>query len=263
MKKPTNNTQRGFAHPVLLVFLFVSVLGVVGFSGYRVMKRSKSAASRSVTTATGQIVIAKQSSNSEPVRGASLSSASAPTPTTQINIKSPGSAAEIEVPKSANNTPIPQAQTGKINVSNQYDVSTPIGSLSQLIYEAQQGDYGNALFFVTPQFVSKAYSSVGAQSFGQFINNCQSNEACKMLANTDVNFDMSHITESPCTVPSGSGFAECKKIGTKFVMEGNTLKTVYYKTVGYHVHEASVTMLRADNSTNWVINQITVDNFTL
>jgi hypothetical protein len=259
MKNFVKSTQLGFAHPVLLVFLFVSVIGVVGFSGYRVMNRNKSVPTRSSIATQGQIVITKQSTATEPARVSSPASTTA----TQINIKSPGSAAEVEAQKVPSNAPAAQAPTATIKASSQYDVSTPIGSLSQLIFEAQQGDYSNALFFVTPQFVSKAYSSVGAQSFGQFINNCQSNEACKMLANTDVNFDISHVTESPCTVPSGSGFAECKKVSTKFVIEGNTLKTVYYKTVGYHVHEASVTLLKADNSTNWVINQITVDSFTL
>jgi hypothetical protein len=142
-------------------------------------------------------------------------------------------------------------------------VSTPIGSLSQLIYEAQQGSYSNALYFVTPQFVSKAYASVGAQDFSQFITNCQSNEACKMLASTSVTFDLSHVTDTYCAPPSGSGFTECRKVGTKFVLEGNSLKTVYYKTVGYHVHEASVTMLRAESSTNWVVNGVNVDTFAL
>lgn len=255
MKNYKKNSQQGFAHPLLLVFLVVSVVSVVGFSGYRVMSRNKSVDVQNVTTAQGQIVIAKQNESAE--------AAPASAESEQIDIKSPGSAAAVSNSSPVSSVSPPTAQTGKIKVSSQYDVSTPIGSLSQLIYEAQQGDYGNALFFVTPQFVSKAYSSVGAQDFSQFIGNCQSNDACKMLASTDVSFDLSHITENTCTPPANSGFTECKKVGTKFVIEGNSLKTVYYKTVGYHVHEASVTMLRANNSTNWVINQITVDSFTL
>jgi hypothetical protein len=260
MKLYIKKSQHGFAHPLLLAFLLTAVIGVVGFSGYRVLDKNKSVAVSSSAAPKGQIVISKQNISSQPSQPDTPSANPE-----KIIIKSPGSAGASDTPKPSTNTVSqqPQTQTGVVNVSSQYDISTPLGSLSQLIYEAQQGDYGNALYFVTPEFIARAYATVQAQNFNQFINNCQSNEACKMLANTDVSFNVSHITGTYCTPPAGSGFTECEKVGTKFTIENNSLQTVYYKSVGYNVHDASVTMLRSSDSTNWVINKITVDSFSL
>lgn len=256
MKYFIKNSEQGFAHPALLAILLIAVVSVVGFSGYKVISRDKSATLQNAPSAQGQIVIAAQNALNQETE-------SETTTAEKLAIKSPGSAAEVKATSSPVPAPTATAQTGTIKVSNQYQVSTPMGSLSQMILEIQQGNYANVMYFVTPEFVSKAYSSVGAQNFDQFISNCQNNDACKMLASTKVSFDLSHVTENMCTPPSGTGFVECKKVGTKFVYENNELKTVYYKTVGYHVHEASVTMLRAENSTNWVINGVNVDNFSL
>ena len=246
-----------------MLVLLAGVVSIIGFSGYRVMSRNKNVLPQSSSLPSQQIVIDTSTVGTD----------SNEVSQEKLEIQSPGSAANQVKPNQAGNTNtnttttghssgVPQGQ-GTIIVSDQYSVATPIGSLSQLFFEAKRGQYSNALYFVTPDFLSRAYRAVNVQDFSQFVSNCETNDACKMIAATKFNLDVSHITEESCSTPNSSVFKECRKIGTKFKYEDNTLRTVYYKTVGYDIHSAYVTMLKSNESTNWVIDSVTVDDFTL
>lgn len=132
-----------------------------------------------------------------------------------------------------------------------------------MAYELKLGNYTNGLYFITPRLMQSAYNAIQVNNLSDFASNCSDNSVCNTLLTTNVEVDSSHINEGYCTVPEGSSYSECKELWTKFVIEDNTIKTVYYKTVGYHVHEASITMVKSSDSSNWLIDQVSVDDFSL
>lgn len=251
-KKLHNNykNQKGFAHPVLLVVLLVAVIGVVGYSGHRVIQQRNQQEQVTTQSPQGSIKITAESAEEVEVSD------------NVVSIQSSGTAAQASTSDTLGNSET-ESLPESIDVADDYEVASPIGSLSQLIDEVKNGNYSSALYFITPKLMFNAYEAMEAYNLSDFAQNCQFNSICQTLLSSDIEIDLNHINDDYCAVPDGSGFSECRKIWTKFVLEGNTLKTVYYKTVGFHVHTATMTMLKSPDSANWVIDSVSVDDFSL
>ncbi len=246
-----SKNQTGFAHPILLVVLLVTVVGLVGYSGQRIAtQRSKEQAAAS-------------QSRKKPIIITSTAAQDDSVAVEKVSISGVGSAAKSPVAKTNQGVSPSQVPDTKVEVLNKFDVTSPVGSLSQLIYEVKRNNYSSALYFITPRLMTSAYSAVKANNISNFTSSCQSNSACTTLLSTDFEIDTSHVTEKTCDVPAGSSFVDCKEISVKFVIESNKIMTVYYKTVGFQVYEASAKLLRGQDSPNWVLDQVTVNGFTL
>lgn len=236
-------TDRGFAHPVLLAFLLVGVVTVIGYSGQRVLNRNRADQPASQTV---QSPIVISGSEDDLLKGASLQ-------TTEI--KSGGTAAGAGAAAAS--------PTKQVALSSDHNITTPIGTLGQLVFKLKTGQYSDALYFITPRFMNSAYSLISAQNVSEFEQNCRNSSACQTLLSYNVKISMDHITESPCSPPAGTVFNQCSTVTLMFKLEDGTLRSVYYKTVGYDVHAISATMLRGPESSNWVIDQIAVDDFKI
>lgn len=247
-----NKNQLGFAHPILLVFLLISVIGVVGYTGQRVINQ-KNQTNNQTDLQSSQGLFTIETVEKENTEN----------PNPSVSVSRVGSAADAPIKNTVFQNSQPASLPEALQISSKYDISTPLGSLSQLISSSKQKDYSSALYFVTPKLLQNAYNALETQNIQDFSINCQNNSACNTILSSNFEIDAGHITEGYCSVPSNSAYTECKKLSVKVKLEDGKIKTVYYKTVGYQIHEASINMLKGSNSSNWMIDQVTVDGITI
>lgn len=236
------NTQ-GFAHPLLLIVVLVGLVGLIGYTSRQVISRNN-AKQQTVTSQTPILISADDTGSQSDEK--------------TLQVDHTGSAAsegqqQSDTPSSGSAATLP----AKKQLTTKYDVSTPLGSLSQGIYEAKTGHYSNALYFVTPRLMFRVYDSVKAANLSDFARLCQNNSACQMFRITDVSINKDHITESDCYGESYE--VECRRLSTKFSLKDGKIQTEYYKTVGYGHHTVSVYMLRFNGSSQWVADKVIVN----
>ncbi len=249
MRSQTNT--RGFAHPLLLLVALVGIMGLIGFAGCKVMTKEDPAQQEVAATLPGHILISGSGDST---------SATEDSPST-ITVRRSGSAAAEASQQQAAGNAAGQSLPESKQLETKYDVSTPTGSLGQLIYDAKAKRFSNVLYFITPRLMFRAYDVVSAQNIGDFAAQCQSNSACKSLLITDVSVDRSHLDESECYGESYS--VECKKITTKVTLKDGKFTTLYYKAVGNDIHQVTIYMLRSPGAPNWVVDKVSVNEFTL
>lgn len=255
--------QKGFAHPLLLAFLLIGVVGVVGFSGYRVLNEEQSEdQAAAVLQAQDRLIIGATSSdeNTQDTESqkniyVASSGSAAESPALQTN------ASEGESETSQQATSLPSTK----QVEDKYSATTPLGSLGQLIYEVKSGNYENALYFITPSLLQGAYNAIQATNLESFESLCSTNSVCETARSLNYDLSLTDINIAACSSPAydSYGYDGCKKIWTKFTIDGDTLTTHHAKAVGYGVHSASVTMIKNDSSSTWLIDRVSVDGFEL
>jgi hypothetical protein len=222
----------GFAHPLIFVVMIIGIIGLLFFTGRRVWIKTNEAQSYSKSKSTPT---------------AATSGSSAPTTsddTHTVTLNKTGTAAQTRS-KSTTTTTAKTSTTSstspeQVKIATGNNIKTPEGSFKQLVIELKAKNINAAMYFVTPRLIDKATSLLQLAE-PITIDQCRANPQCNTALNTDVSaFNLSAIYS--------------------YSVSGKSLVYNVRLNDGTN-HKITIDMV--DNHTNWAVDRITVDGYTI
>jgi hypothetical protein len=237
MKKLLNNAD-GYVHHLVFILIIVGIVGLLVFSGRRVWvstnneKKAKIAASVQNDSHDG--------GNDE-----------TSTPQTKPVVVSKKSSAAAAVTQTASAPPAAES----VVVTSPYVLDSPEGSFNQLIKELKNGNFKNALYFITPSFMEKTAELLKANQYVT-LEQCTANEFCSKLLNTPVD----ELEASAISIYNGTNVSvEGKSIVFNVAFDGDSY--VSHTTEVSGDYKIKVNMVDAGD--HWLVDGITFNDYSI
>ena len=234
--------QGGFGHHVLFGVILVGVIGLLVFTGKKVVEQNQP------QKADQQTSIAPETMATEPV--ATPDTVPSTSGSGSVSVKKVGTAAAVATPASPK-APIKSQQS----IKTAQDILTPKGSFVAMLDELKAGRYLNVLYFMTPNFMNNSAELL--KSIGNVnADTCRENTACNVLLNTPTD----KLGEAAIGAYETGNLSE----------EGTSLTYTVQLGAGLYegqpesdngMHKIRIDMIKGE--TNWLIDRVSLDNTAL
>ena len=231
----------GFTHQIIFIVIIFTIISLLSFTGKRVLDTK------------ARVNTAKVATSQNPASPAKATPESTTAPAVKpVTVARKGTAAALATSSlTGSKTAIPES----VIVKSPYNIKTPEGSLNQLVKELKSGNFTNALYFISPRFMDKTAELMKSQDYVT-LEQCKANETCKLLLNTPVKV----LTAAAINLYTSSDFStDGKSLNLNIALDGNTF--VSHGTTSAGDYTVKVDMI--DAGTNWVVDRITVNGFTI